>query len=35
MVFGVEISLENPDGALKPGMPADAALERSAPTPGS
>lgn len=35
MVFGVEISLENPDGALKPGMPADAALERSTPAPGS
>jgi membrane fusion protein YbhG len=26
MVFRVEIALENPDGALKPGMPADAVL---------
>ena len=24
LVFGVEIDLENEDGALKPGMPADA-----------
>jgi HlyD family secretion protein len=27
MVFRVEIALDNPDGALKPGMPADAILE--------
>ncbi len=26
LVFGVEIRLDNPDGALKPGMPADAVL---------
>jgi HlyD family secretion protein len=26
MVFRVEIALDNPDGALKPGMPADAVL---------
>jgi multidrug resistance efflux pump len=26
-VFGVEILLENPDGALKPGMPADAEID--------
>lgn len=24
MVFGVTLALENPDGVLKPGMPADA-----------
>jgi len=27
MVFRVEIALDNSDGALKPGMPADAALQ--------
>ena len=27
MVFGVEIALDNADGTLKPGMPADAVLE--------
>lgn len=27
LVFGVEIQLDNPDGILKPGMPADAELE--------
>jgi HlyD family secretion protein len=27
MVFRVEIALDNPDGALKPGMPADAVLQ--------
>lgn len=26
LVFGVEIHLDNPDGALKPGMPADAVI---------
>jgi HlyD family secretion protein len=28
MVFRVEIALDNPDGALKPGMPADAILQQ-------
>ncbi|MCC7368275.1 MAG: efflux RND transporter periplasmic adaptor subunit [Chloroflexi bacterium] len=27
LVFGVKIRVENPDGALKPGMPADATFE--------
>ena len=27
MVFRVEIALDNPDDALKPGMPADAVLQ--------
>jgi len=27
LVYGVKIEVENPDGALKPGMPADARLE--------
>ncbi len=30
-VFAVEISLANPDGALKPGMPADAAFSEGNP----
>ena len=28
LVFAVEVSLDNTDGALKPGMPADAAFGR-------
>jgi HlyD family secretion protein len=27
LVFGVKIEIDNPDGALKPGMPADAAIK--------
>jgi len=27
LVFGVKIAVENPDGSLKPGMPADAVIE--------
>ncbi|MDI6807942.1 MAG: efflux RND transporter periplasmic adaptor subunit [Candidatus Eisenbacteria bacterium] len=27
LVFGVKIAIDNPDGALKPGMPADAAIK--------
>jgi HlyD family secretion protein len=27
LVFGVKITVENPDGLLKPGMPADAVIE--------
>ncbi|MCS6842788.1 MAG: efflux RND transporter periplasmic adaptor subunit [Caldilineales bacterium] len=30
-VFAVEITLPNPDGALKPGMPADALFQEAAP----
>jgi len=26
LVFGVKIEADNPDGALKPGMPADAQI---------
>jgi HlyD family secretion protein len=26
LVFGVKIALENPEGLLKPGMPADAEI---------
>jgi HlyD family secretion protein len=26
LVFGVKIEVENPDGVLKPGLPADARL---------
>ncbi len=34
LVFGIEITLPNPDGYLKPGLPADAILAQ-APTQGS
>jgi HlyD family secretion protein len=30
LVFGVKIEIENPDGALKPGLPADAVLHPAA-----
>jgi HlyD family secretion protein len=26
LVFGVKIEMDNPDGTLKPGVPADAAI---------
>ena len=33
-VFAVEIALENKEGVLKPGMPADARIEAGASPPG-
>lgn len=27
LVFGVEVSVDNPDGVLKPGMPADVVIK--------
>jgi HlyD family secretion protein len=32
LVFGVELAIVNPDGLLKPGMPADAVIHWQAPT---
>jgi HlyD family secretion protein len=31
LVFAIEIGIDNPDGALKPGMPADATFQAAAP----
>ncbi|HVZ23334.1 MAG TPA: efflux RND transporter periplasmic adaptor subunit [Vicinamibacterales bacterium] len=31
LVFGVELAVDNPDGVLKPGMPADASIHWTAP----
>lgn len=33
LVFGVKVQVDNPDGALKPGMPADATFIQAIPAP--
>jgi HlyD family secretion protein len=33
LVFGVELALVNPDGVLKPGMPADCVIHWIPPSP--
>ncbi|MBA4312243.1 MAG: hypothetical protein C0417_06405 [Chlorobiaceae bacterium] len=35
LVFGVKINIPNPDGILKPGMPADAIIVSSVSSPGN